>query len=321
MMDLQALKTREMKFRPSFGLMIAQLLQERQDVVFVVADSARACRLKCPEEVADRVVECGIAEQNMIGVAAGLARTGKKPIAFAFAPFSCERCFEQIRLDVAYSNLNVIVVGSEGGVGMGTQGVTHYGWEDLAVMRSLPGMTVMDPADHVEMYQCLYKALELNGPVYIRLSGGIPRNVYQQESVLEMGRAHVLRDGKDACIMAVGTMVSVALEAAAMLEKQGYQAGVADMWSIKPLDEELVRQCARDHKTIVTLEEHTVINGLGSAVADVLAQTGNAPAMLKLGLPDAYPHSVSPYPVMLQDYGLTAEQVAQRVAQTLAPRK
>ena len=139
MMNLAELANRKMKFRPSFGLMMRDLLLSREDVVFLVADSARACRFECPESCQDRLVECGIAEQNMIGVAAGLARAGKKPIAFAFSPFACERCFEQVRVDVAYSGLGVVIVGSEGGVGMGTQGVTHYGWEDIAFLARYDG--------------------------------------------------------------------------------------------------------------------------------------------------------------------------------------
>ena len=317
MMNLAELANRKMKFRPSFGLMMRDLLLSREDVVFLVADSARACRFECPESCQDRLVECGIAEQNMIGVAAGLARAGKKPIAFAFSPFACERCFEQVRVDVAYSGLGVVIVGSEGGVGMGTQGVTHYGWEDMAVMRSLPGMTVMDPADHVELYHCLEKALDMNAPVYIRLSGGIPSPVYLNDCELEIGKAHELRAGTDATIIAVGTMVSVALEAASLLEAKGLSVGVADMWSLKPLDEDFVLKYASSVSAIVTLEEHSVVNGLGSAVADALAQHHSRARLTKLGLPDAYPPSVSPYPVMLEDYGLTAGQVASSVEKAI----
>lgn len=315
-MDLAELATRNMKFRPSFGLMMRDLLLAREDVVFLVADSARACRFECPQSCQDRVVECGIAEQNMIGVAAGLARAGKKPVVFAFSPFACERCFEQVRVDVAYSGLGVVIVGSEGGVGMGTQGVTHYGWEDLAVMRSLPGMTVMDPADHVELYRCLEIALAMNAPVYIRLSGGVPRPVYPNGCELIAGKANELRAGTDAAILAVGTMVSVALEAAALLEAKGLSAAVIDMWSLKPLDEECVRRYAASVPAIITLEEHSVVNGLGSAVADVLAQHSGA-RLTKLGLPDAYPPGVSPYPVMLEDYGLTAGRVTASVEKAI----
>ena len=316
-MDLTNVKTREMKFRPSFGLMMKELLAAREDVVFVVADSARAARFVCPEEYKDRLIDCGIAEQNMISVAAGLARTGLTPVVFAFSPFSCERGFEQVRLDLAYSNLHVIIVGSEGGVGMGTQGVTHFGWEDMAVMRSLPGMTVMNPADHVAMYKCMETALDLKGPVYIRLSGGIPKSVYGEEAAFERGGAHELRVGKDGCVMALGTMVQTALEAAKLLEEKGLSISVVDMYSLKPLDRDCVLKYAKSVPAIITLEEHTVVNGLGSAVADVLACAGHAAPLTKIGLPDEYPHCVSPYAVMLADYGLTPAQVAETVEKAI----
>lgn len=309
----EEIQARQMKFRPSFGMLMEELLREREDVVLLVADSARACRLEPAPDIAGRVVECGIAEQNMIGVAAGLARGGKKPVAFAFSPFATERCFEQIRLDVAYSGLGVVIVGGEAGVGMGTQGVTHYGWEDMAVMCSVPSMTVLCPADHLEMYQCVESALDYGGPVYVRLTGGVPRRVYREDYTYEIGKAVRLREGGDACVLATGTMVSVAIEAAEMLASEGVRAGVVNMHTIKPLDEASVLAAAESAGAIVTLEEHSVVNGLGSAVANVLAQAGNGVKFRKLGLPDRYPHTVSPYPVMLEDYGLTAKAVAASV--------
>lgn len=317
MTQFEELQTRQMKFRPSFGMMMETLLRERKDVVLLVADSARACRLEPSQEIVSQVVECGIAEQNMIGVAAGLAHGGKKPIAFAFSPFASERCFEQIRLDVAYSNLGVVIVGSEAGVGMGTQGVTHYGWEDMAVMRSIPHMTVLSPADHLEMYKCIEAALAQNSPVYIRLTGGVPKAVYSQDYRYQIGKAIRLKKGEDACVFAVGGMVSTALEAAGLLEKQNLHVGVINMHTIKPIDEEAILEAARDAHTIITLEEHSVVNGLGSAVANVLAQASSGVAFKKIGLPDAYPHTVSPYNVMLEDYGLTPKAIAASIQSLL----
>ena len=311
------IQARQIKFRPSFGMMMEEILRERGDVVLLVADSARACRLEICADIAPRVVECGIAEQNMIGVAAGMARSGTKPIAFAFSPFASERCFEQIRLDVAYSNLSVVVVGGEAGVGMGTQGVTHYGWEDMAVMCSVPNMTVLCPADHLEMYKCVQHALTQTGPVYIRLTGGVPKRVYDTDYEYEIGRAVRLREGGDACIIATGTMVSVALDAAARLEAEGKHVGVINMHTIKPLDEEAVLATAANVPVLVTLEEHSVINGMGSAVANALAQAGRGVKFRKIGLPDCYPQVVSPYSVMLEDYGLTPEQVADSIRELL----
>ncbi|NLB89677.1 MAG: transketolase [Clostridiales bacterium] len=312
-MKLQELQKRNMKFRPSFGIMMAELLSKREDVVFVVADSARACRFKMTEEIASRVVDCGIAEQNMIGVSAGLARGGKKPVAFAFSPFASERCFEQIKLDVAYSNLNVVIVGSEAGIGMGTQGVTHYGWEDIGVISSLPNMTIVSPADHLEMYKCMEAALQYDGPVYIRLSGGVPKSIYKKDYDFQVGKSIRVREGKDVCIFAVGTMVATALEAAELLEEEQIDASVVNMHTIKPLDEKAVLDAANNCKGVVSLEEHSIINGLGSAIANVLAQASSGVKFLKLALPDSYPQTVSPYGIMLEDFGLTSKQVAETI--------
>ena len=306
-----------MKFRLMFGHIMKELVKDREDVVLVVADSGLACRVSGFEGRPHQFIDCGISEQNMVGVAAGLARCGKKPVTFAFAPFASERCFEQIRVDVAYSKLNVIIVGSEGGVGLGTQGVTHYGWEDVAVMRSLPGMTVLCPADNAELIKCMQAALELDGPVYIRLNGGFPTPVYLQDYDFTVGKGIVHKAGGDVSIIATGPPVSMALEAAELLEKEGISCGVADMHTIKPLDESLVLCMAGQAPRMITIEEHSVVNGLGSAVADVLAAGGLGCRLVKMGLPDQYPAAVSPYEDMMRDFGLTVDKLCATIRQSL----
>lgn len=301
------------KMRPMFGKIMNELVKERSDVVLVVADSGRACGISGFESAPDRFVDCGIAEQNMVGVAAGLARCGKRPVIFAFAPFACERGFEQIRVDVAYSNQNVVIVGGESGVGMGTQGVTHFGWEDLAVMRSLPNMTVLCPADNAELVQCMRAALAHKGPVYIRMHGGKPRPIHREEYEFKIGKAITLRDGDDTAIIATGTPVAMALEAADLLAAEGVSCGVVDMHTLKPIDTELISGLAARVPCLVTIEEHSIVNGLGSAVADVLAAVGGGCRLDKMGLPDQYPSTVSPYPDMMREYGLTAPDLAERV--------
>lgn len=298
-----------MKFRPMFGDLVRELVKKRNDVIFIVADSGRACRCDGFDECPEQYVDCGIAEQNMTGIAAGLARCGKIPITFGFAPFASERCFEQIRVDVAYSNLHVIIVGSEGGVGMGTQGVTHYGWEDVAVMRSLPNMTVLCPADHAELIKCLEAAVEMDSPVYIRMNGGVPKPVYREDYNFIVGKGIVHKIGKDINIVATGPLVSMALEAADILDNEGISVGVVDIHTIKPLDEKLIQELANQTQLMLTIEEHTVINGLGSAVADVLAVSGSGCKLIKMGLPDEYPYTVSPYEIMMGDYGLTLDSL------------
>lgn len=308
---IRELIDRKSKMRPSFGMMMKEILKERSDVVLTVADSAKACRLNVTDDIKNNFVDCGIAEQDMTSVAAGLACGGMKVVTFAFAPFATERCFEQIRLDLAYADLGVVVVGGDAGVGNGTQGVTHYGWEDIAVMRSLPNMTVVCPADHLEMYKCMEQALKMDSPIYIRLTGGIPRPVYTRDYRFEIGEAITLREGKDAYIISMGTLLPNVLDAAKLLEKQGLSVGVVNMHTVKPIDVECIRRLARKVPAILTVEEHSIINnGLGSAVADTLMEEDLHVSLKKIGLPDAYPHEVSPYLDMLKDYGLTAEAIA-----------
>jgi len=211
-----------------------------------------------------------------------------------------------------------VIVGSEGGVGLGTQGVTHYGWEDVALMRSLPGMTVLCPGDHLEMHKCLRAALELPGPVYIRLTGGVPSALHDADYALSVGSSIELRAGRDASILSAGTMLPVALEAAGMLEAQGLSVSVVNMYTLKPLDEAAVYRAAENTSAILTLEEHSIVNGLGSAVADVLAESGLGVKFKKIGLPDAYPHVVSPYRQMLEDYNLTPAGVAKALRNLLS---
>ncbi len=298
-----------MKMRPMFGLAIKELVKQHSDIMLVVADSGRVCRIDGFPDQPNQYVDCGIAEQNMIGVAAGLARCGKIPFVFAFAPFACERCFEQIRIDAAYSKLRIIIVGSEGGVGMGTQGVTHFGWEDMAVMRSLPNMTVLCPADNAELVKCMLAAIDRDGPTYIRLSGGKSSPVYREEYDFRIGKAVVHKIGDAVNIIAAGAPVAAALAAARQLEAENISCGVTDMHSLKPLDEETVLMLAQKAPCLVTMEEHSVVNGLGSAVADVLAAAGSGCRLVKMGLPDSYPGTVSPYSDMMKDYGLTVENL------------
>lgn len=308
--DISKLDFRGTKFRPMFGRVMKELAEKNQEIVLVVADSGRACRCDGFEACPDQFVDCGIAEQNMTGVAAGLARCGKRPVTFAFAPFASERCFEQIRLDVAYSQLDIVIVGSEGGVGMGTQGVTHFGWEDMAVMASLPGMKVVCPSDHVSMVRLLEQALEERGPVYLRLNGGIPEPIYPVDQCFDNRGSILHSEGKDVNFIVTGPLVGEALKAREELEREGISAGVADMFSVKPVDEELILSLAGRAGVLITIEEHSVVNGMGSMVANVMAENECACRLVKLGLPDAYPHRVSPYGDMLRQYGLTKEAFA-----------
>lgn len=311
------LANKNKKLRPSFGEEITEILKVNDNAVLVVADSAKACRLTITDEIKDKVIDCGIAEQNMISVAAGLARAGKKPFVFAFSPFASERCFEQIKLDLAYADLGVVIIGGDAGIGMGTQGVTHYGWEDMGIMRSLPNMTVLCPADHVEMVKCLEIGLTYKHPLYIRLTGGIPINVTLDNCPLEFGKANVLKDGTDVCFIGIGTVMSKVFTAAEMLEKSNISTAVVNMCSVKPYDRELLEHYACSSKVIITIEEHSIVNGLGSAVACFLAEHGFNGKFKIVGLPDEYPHAVSPYGIMSVEYNFTPEYFAETAAKML----
>lgn len=315
--DIEDIKDFNIKFRPMFGRVVTELAEKNSEVFLVLADSGRACRIdkfeKCPEQF----VDCGIAEQDMVGVAAGLAHCGKKPITFAFAPFASERCFEQIRLDIAYAQADVVIVGSEGGVAMGTQGVTHFGFDDIGAISSLPGMSILCPADHIAMIKCLELAVAYEKPVYLRLNGGIPETIYDRDTSFSIGGSIIHDLGNDANILASGPIVNIAKRVKMRLKKKGYDVGIIDMYSLKPIDTVAVEKACQSAELVISLEEHSIVNGLGSMIASEIACNGMGNRLVKLGLPDEYPHCVSPYSVMMKDYGLDEEGLTVRIEKEL----
>lgn len=311
--------SKEETLRSMFGKTVTALAKENPDVMLLVADSARMCngdffQKECPEQY----VECGIAEQNLIGVAAGLAHCKKRPFAFAFSPFVTERCFEQIKVDIAYIGLPVVLVGADGGFSKATLGVTHYGLEDCALIRSLPNFTIFSPADNTELVKCMEAALALNGPAYIRLTGGAgkPASIYRKDYDFVPGKGVLLREGKDLYLVGSGTILADALQAAERLEAQGISAGVVDMHTVKPLDREMVKLTAATG-LVVGLEEHNILGGLCSAIAEVIACEGLDCRLARVGVPDEYPSHVSPYAQMAEQYGLTVEGIVSAVMNAL----
>lgn len=258
----------------------------------------------------DRFLQVGIAEQNAIGIAAGLALAGRQPWVATFACFATMRCCEQVRTDLAYPNLNVKLVGHYAGVGFGTLGTTHYALEDVGLMRSIANMTILCPADGLETVKAMWAAAQHPGPVYLRLMAGrtLPV-VYGQDYDFQIGQAVTLREGSAATILATGTMVTRALAAAEALGQEGIGVRVLDVHTIKPIDVEAITRAAKETGLIVTVEEHNVIGGLGSAVSEVLAELGGAPRLVRLGLPDAFMR-IAGYNTMLERAGLTAEHMA-----------
>jgi transketolase len=285
---------------------------------------ARICGVSCDcwgfleplaREFPERAIEVGIAEQNLIGVAAGLALVGKIPFAIGMNPFVTMRCFEQIRTDLAYGRRNVKVVGGYGaGVRYAGWGCTHHAMEEMGLMRLIPEMTVLIPADAVETERATRAAAALEGPVYLSLNGDtLPLDLPEEERAFEVGRAVTLREGRDVTLLATGPSVGEALRAAQRLAERGIAARVLNVHTLKPIDREAILAAARETSLLVTLEEHTVLGGLGGAVAEVLAEAGAGTPLRRLGLQDVFARFVGSYAECKQRFGLDAEAVVETV--------
>ncbi|MDQ0285118.1 transketolase [Desulfofundulus luciae] len=302
--------------RDAYGEALVELGRENPDVVVLDADLAKSTKtIGFAKYFPERFFDMGIAEQNMIGTAAGLAAAGKIPFCSTFAIFATGRAFEIIRNSVAYSRLNVKIAASHAGITVGEDGGSHQSVEDIALMRSLPNMTVFVPADAVETRAAVRAAVQIQGPVYIRLGRpGVPV-LHGDDFHFEPGRAVTMREGNDATIIATGIMVATALEAAGLLEQEGIRVRVVNMHTIKPLDEEAVIAAARETGVIVTAEEHSVIGGLGGAVAETVCARHPVP-VYRVGVPDVFGESGKPGE-LLEKYGLTAAHLAARVREAV----
>ena len=303
--------------RESFGEAVTALAAENPDIVVLDADLAEATKTCIFEKkYPERFIDCGIAEGNMIGIAAGLAACGKIPFAASFAMFSAGRAYEQVRNSVGYPHLNVKIAGSHAGISTGEDGATHQCCEDIALMRTIPGMVVVNPADHYEMLAAVKAAAQHNGPVYLRLGRLAVESVHNNDDYqFELGKGITLRDGKDITIAATGLMVGEAVKAAKSLEAQGIDARALDIHTIKPLDEDLLVKAAQETGHIVTVEEHNVIGGLGEAVCACLSQRCPTP-VTRIGVQDVYGHS-GPALDLLQEFGLCAENIEATVKKIL----
>ena len=308
--------------RNAYGEALAELAEKYPELVVLEADLAGATMTKffaakCPE----RFFDCGIAECNMTGIAAGMATAGLKPFTNTFAIFAAGRAYEQVRNSIAYPHLNVKVVGSHGGISVGEDGATHQCIEDFALMRALPGMLVCCPCDGHEMRLAVEALLNYEGPAYLRLQRSV-EDIFTDEIPgyrFELGKGVTLREGRDVSIIATGLMVNTARKAAELLAAEGIDARVIDMHTIKPLDEELVLAAARETGAIVTSEEHSVIGGLASAVAELLAEKCPVP-VLRHGVNDEFGRSGKAGEVLAY-YGLTAEKLAEKARAAVALKK
>lgn len=301
--------------RESYGNALAELGKEHENLVVLDADLAGATKTGVFKKVfSERHIDCGIAECNMMGIAAGLSTTGLVPFASTFAMFAAGRAFEQVRNSVGYPHLNVKIGATHAGISVGEDGATHQCNEDIALMRTIPGMTVINPADDVEAKAAVKAAYELDGPVYLRFGRlAVPVINDNEDYKFEIGKGITLKDGKDITIVATGLCVSSALEAAEMLAADGIDARVINIHTIKPLDEELIIKAAKETGKIVTVEEHSVIGGLGSAVSDCLVENYPVP-IKKIGIQDVFGES-GPAAKLIEKYGLDGKGVYEAVKQ------
>jgi transketolase len=299
---------KEMATRDAYGITLVDLGKKDSRVVVLDADlSCSTKTAKFAKSFPERFFNMGISEQDMIGTAAGLALAGMIPFASTFAIFATGRAWEQIRQTVCYSNANVKIVATHGGITVGEDGATHQALEDVALMRVIPEMTVIVPADAYETSQSIYFAANYYGPVYIRLGRAKVAPVMPENYKFQLGKAHIFNFGKDVNIIANGLMVSEALKAAEILNKEGISTGVANFSTVKPLDEEALLKIAKSSRLILTAEEHSIIGGLGSAVSEFISE--NYPVTVKrIGIRDSFGCSGS-WKELLKFYGLTSENI------------
>ena len=294
--------------RAGFGSALVELGAERDDFVVLDADLAAATQTGMFKKAyPERFYDCGIAEADMIGIAAGIAATGKKVICSSFAMFAAGRAYEQVRNSVGYPHLNVII------------GATHQCCEDIALMRTIPGMTIINPADETEAKKAVRAALEIDGPVYMRFGRLAVPVIFDDDYKFEVGKGVELREGNDVTIVATGLMVNEALEAHELLKNEGINARVINIHTIKPLDNDIILKAAKETGAVVTAEEHSVIGGLGGAVSELLSENYPVP-VLKLGVHDVFGHS-GPAPKLLDEFGLRAANIAEKAKKAVALKK
>ena len=308
MSEVKKIATRE-----SYGNALVELGAEHDNLIVLDADLAAATKTGVFKKAyPDRHIDCGIAECNMMGIAAGLSTTGIVPFASTFAMFAAGRAFEQVRNSIGYPHLNVKIGATHAGISVGEDGATHQCNEDIALMRTIPGMVILNPADDVEAKACVKAAYEYNGPVYLRFGRlAVPVINDSPDYKFDLGKGVVLREGKDVTIVATGLCVSSALEAAEKLAADGIDAKIINIHTIKPLDEELIVAAAKETGKVVTVEEHSVIGGLGSAVCDALAEKCPVPVK-KIGVQDVFGES-GPAAALLAKYKLDGEGVYEQV--------
>ncbi len=314
MADIKKIATRE-----SYGKALSELGKE-YDIVVLDADLSKSTKTDTfKKEFPDRFINMGIAEQNMMSTAAGLATCGKVVFASSFAMFAAGRAFEQIRNSIGYPKLNVKIGATHAGISVGEDGATHQCLEDIGIMRTIPNMVVINPADDVEARAAVKAAILHDGPVYLRFGRLAVPVLYDEDTYkFEIGKGVLLKDGSDATIVATGLLVEAALEASEILAKEGINARVINIHTIKPIDKDILVKAAKETGCVVTCEEHNIIGGLGSAVAEVLSENAPVP-MERIGVKDTFGKSGVPA-TLLKEYGLTAEDIVASVKNVMSKK-
>ncbi len=300
--------------RATFGMAALELGKSIDELMILTADTSTSAGLdRFKKQFPEKFMDVGIAEQNMMGIAAGLSSEGQTVITATFAPFQTMRCCEQIKVNIGYMEQKVCMIGLASGLVLGMLGFTHCCIEDVNIMRAIPGVTVISPADCGETAKAVAAAVAHKESVYIRLTGGANNpTVYEHDFDFRIGRANILKEGNDVVIIASGTMVYNSLKAADVLTGKNVYATVIDMHTIKPLDTAVIEEYGGKSKLIVTIEEHSIIGGLGNAVGQHLSTLGNMPPQLTIGLPDQYGQG-GEYQYLLEKHGLNPEQIAERI--------
>lgn len=294
--------------RESYGNILVELGEENKDIVVLDADLSKSTKTAgFAKKFPNRFINAGIAEQNLMGMAAGLATTGKIPFASTFAVFATGRAFEIIRNSICYPKLNVKIAATHAGLTVGEDGGSHQSIEDIAIMRSLPNMSIIVPVDDVETRQAVRAAASIDGPVYIRLGRlGVPA-IFDKDYAFTFGKGNLLKEGQDITIIGMGIMTSKCMQAAELLEKEGIRARVINISTVKPIDGEIIIKAAKETNCIITVEEHSVIGGLGSAVCDVTSAS-HPVKVIKMGVNDKFGESGNPEELLVK-YGLTVENI------------
>ena len=315
MADVKKIATRD-----AYGAALVELGEKNKDFIVMDADLAAATKTGMFKKAfPERFYDCGIAESNMMGIAAGIASTGKRVFVSSFAMFAAGRAFEQIRNSIGYPHLNVIIGATHAGISVGEDGATHQCCEDIALMRAIPGMTIINPADATEAKKAVFAAMEHNGPVYMRFGRLAVPVVFDDDYKFEIGKGVELKEGNDVTVIATGLMVAEAMEAYELLKAEGINARIINMATIKPLDKDIVIKAAKETGAIVTAEEHSVIGGLGSAVSEVVCEEYPVP-VLKLGVNDTFGKS-GPAVQLLDEFGLRAKNIAEMAKKAISLKK